>query len=177
MYKASAKEYFENVVNDLNAVCYACYFAEIADYYGRENLDASEMINLLYITLKALGRGAVSHELIRFIYEIRMIAVNGECPDFFTCHECGREDNLYVYSYSRNGLCCKNCAANVYDGITLSGSTVYTLQYIVTTQLNRLYSFTVTKEVQEELRLVVNRLESIVFDKEFKSKEMLNLTI
>ena len=90
MYKASAKEYFENVVNDLNAVCYACYFAEIADYYGRENLDASEMINLLYITLKALGRGAVSHELIRFIYEIRMIAVNGECPDFFTCHECGR---------------------------------------------------------------------------------------
>ena len=92
MYKASAKEYFENVVNDLNAVCYACYFAEIADYYGRENLDASEMINLLYITLKALGRGAVSHELIRFIYEIRMIAVNGECPDFFTCHECGRED-------------------------------------------------------------------------------------
>ena len=40
MYKASAKEYFENVVNDLNAVCYACYFAEIADYYGRENLDA-----------------------------------------------------------------------------------------------------------------------------------------
>ena len=88
MYKASAKEYFENVVNDLNAVCYACYFAEIADYYGRENLDASEMINLLYITLKALGRGAVSHELIRFIYEIRMIAVNGECPDFFTCHEC-----------------------------------------------------------------------------------------
>ena len=164
-------------VNDLNAVCYACYFAEIADYYGRENLDASEMINLLYITLKALGRGAVSHELIRFIYEIRMIAVNGECPDFFTCHECGREDNLYVYSYSRNGLCCKNCATNVYDGITLSGSTVYTLQYIVTAQLNRLYSFTVTKEVQEELRLVVNRLESIVFDKEFKSKEMLNLTI
>ncbi len=79
MYKASAKEYFENVVNDLNAVCYACYFAEIADYYGRENLDATEMINLLYITLKALGRGAVSHELIRFIYEIRMIAVNGEC--------------------------------------------------------------------------------------------------
>ena len=40
MYKASAKEYFENVVNDLNAVCYACYFAEIADYYGRENIDA-----------------------------------------------------------------------------------------------------------------------------------------
>ena len=96
MYKASAKEYFENVVNDLNAVCYACYFAEIADYYGRENLDASEMINLLYITLKALGRGAVSHELIRFIYEIRMIAVNGECPDFFTCHECGREDNIRI---------------------------------------------------------------------------------
>jgi len=52
IYKADAEQYFEEVTNDLSAVCYAFYFAEIADYYGRENLDASEMINLLYITLK-----------------------------------------------------------------------------------------------------------------------------
>lgn len=177
MYKASAKEYFENVVNDLNAVCYACYFAEIADYYGRENLDASEMINVLYITLKALGKKLISYELIRDIYEIRMIAVNGECPDFFTCSQCGEEKDLSEYSFSRNGMFCRNCAGEVHDGVRLSGSAVYTLQYIVTSQLTKLYSFTVTVEVERELGMIVNRLEKHVFDKEFKSREMLNLTI
>ena len=60
--------------------------------------------------------------------------------------------------------------------MSLSGSTIYTLQFVVTAPIGKLYTFTVTKEVEEELRLVVNRLESIVFDKEFKSKEMLMLS-
>ena len=53
--QASITHYFEAVISDLDAVCYACYFAEIADYYGRENLDAADMLNLLYVSLKALA--------------------------------------------------------------------------------------------------------------------------
>ncbi len=176
MYKASAQYYFEEVVNDLSAVCYACYFAEIADYYGRENLDASDMINLLYVTLKALGNSHIDNELVRYIYEIRIIAINGECPDFFTCNGCGGEKELILYSLSINGLYCRSCSQGIYDGVSLSGSTIYTLQFVVTAPIGKLYTFTVTKEVEEELRLVVNRLESTVFDKEFKSKEMLMLS-
>lgn len=175
MYKAHAKEFFSNVVDDLTSVCYACYFAEIADYYGRENLDASDIINLLYITLKALANPNINNELIRYIYEIRTIAINGECPDFFACHECNSEQDLAGFSLSLNGLYCRKCAAHINDGISLSSSTIYSLQYIVTSNLKKLYTFAVKEDVLNELKLVANRICSTVFDKEFKSKEMLNI--
>ena len=35
--QAEISNYFEEVITDLDAVCYACYFAELAEYYAREN--------------------------------------------------------------------------------------------------------------------------------------------
>ena len=38
--KANVTNYFEELVSDLDGVLYGYYFAELAEYYGRENLDA-----------------------------------------------------------------------------------------------------------------------------------------
>ena len=48
-----------------------------------ENLDAAQMLNLLYVSFKALTNKSIPNELVRFIYEIRMISAIGECSDFF----------------------------------------------------------------------------------------------
>lgn len=173
IYKASAKEYFEDTVNDLDSVYYACYLSEIADYYGRENLDAKDSINLLFVSLKALANKHIKNELIRYIYELRMIAMNGECPDFFSCQGCGSEKDLTVYSHVGNGLFCRKCAFDIHDGVRISSSTLYTLQYIVTVPLNRLFTFSVSEDVLAELRLISKRVCSRAFDKKFKSCEML----
>ena len=159
IFKAEVKNYFEELVSDLDSVWYGYYFAEIAEYYGKENLDAAQMLNLLYVSFKALTNKSIPNELIRFIYEIRMISVNGECPDFFTY----------------NGMFCSDCHLKVKDGIKLQPSTLYTLQYIVTAALNKLYTFVVTDEVMAELRMVTSRIAAVTFDKKFKSKEMLTL--
>ena len=41
IFKAEVKNYFEELVSDLDSVWYGYYFAEIAEYYGKENLDAA----------------------------------------------------------------------------------------------------------------------------------------
>ena len=151
------------------------YFAELAEYYGRENLDAADMINLLYVAFKALVNKSLPNELVRYIYEIRLIAVNGECPDFFSCAGCGSEKELQLYSYKENGMYCVECAASSGDGIVLQSSTLYTLQYIITAPLTKLFNFVVKADVLNELKKVVNRIEFITFDKHFKSKEMLDI--
>ena len=151
------------------------YFEELAEYYGRENLDAADMINLLYVAFKALVNKSLPNELVRYIYEIRLIAVNGECPDFFSCAGCGSEKELQLYSYKENGMYCVECAASSGDGIVLQSSTLYTLQYIITAPLTKLFNFVVKADVLKELKKVVNRIEFITFDKHFKSKEMLDI--
>lgn len=173
IYKAVAKEYFEDLVTNLDAVCYGYYFAEIADYYSRENLEAKELINLLYISLKALLREEIPNSLIRYIYELRMIAINGECPDFFSCRKCGKEDEIMFYAKDLNGLLCKDCVSESVAAIKLTKDALYTLQYIVTSPLNKLYSFRLNEETFRIVAAVINRLEDICFDKKFKSKDML----
>lgn len=183
--QANITNYFESLLTDYDGVCYACYFAELADYYGRENLDASVMINLLYAAVRAVSNPNIPNELIRYIYELRLIAINGENPDMFTCGGCGGEENLAVYSPSNHSMFCENCrnsagsvvstggTVNMRDGIRVSQSTVYTLQYILTSPLERLFTFTVSSDVLAELGRVMGAVCNDVFDKNMKSLEML----
>ena len=150
--------------------------AEIADYYGRENLDASVMINLLYAALKALGRKNLSKPLIRLTYELRIIAINGESPDFFVCQGCGKEkEHLVSFSKSTLGIYCADCADYAHMSVKLEDSTVHALQYITGTPLNRLFSFAVNKNVLMQLMEVITSVKESVIDKKMKSFEMLSI--
>lgn len=171
--QANITNYFEGVITDLDATLYACYFAEVADYYTRENLDASSMINLLYASLRALMNPSIPDKLIRFIFELRSISMNGECPDFFTCESCGTDESLTTFSAGHSAIYCSYCRGIVKDGLDLSQSTVYTLQYIITAPVEKLYTFTVSEDVLVELKMVLGRICSQTFDKHMKSLDMI----
>ena len=81
VYGAEVENYFEKLRSDVEGAYYGFYCLEIADYFGRENNDEWEMLKLLYTTVRALERGACDRELIRCIYELRTLSVNGFAPD------------------------------------------------------------------------------------------------
>lgn len=78
--EADIQNYFEELRTDYIGAYYGMYFAEIADYYTRENNDDREMMKLFYQSLRALSVPALPRELVRFIYEIKSIVINGEFP-------------------------------------------------------------------------------------------------
>ena len=78
--EADIQNYFEDLRTDYIGAYYGMYFAEIADYYTRENNDDREMMKLFYQSLRALSVPSLPNELVRYIYEIRSIVVNGEFP-------------------------------------------------------------------------------------------------
>lgn len=77
---ADIQNYFEDLMTDYMGACYGMYFAEVADYYTRENNDERDMLKLLYQSLRALCAPALPNALIQCIYELKAIAVNGEFP-------------------------------------------------------------------------------------------------
>jgi DNA repair protein RecO (recombination protein O) len=70
---AEVRNYFETLKTDFIGACYGAYFMEFADYYAQENLDGTDMLNLLYVSLLALEKDAVPDELVRCAFEVRLM--------------------------------------------------------------------------------------------------------
>lgn len=70
--------YFSVLREDIESVCYASYFAEFAGYYAKENLTDPALLNLLYKTFQALEKKRIPNVLIRAIYELKLMVINGE---------------------------------------------------------------------------------------------------
>ena len=69
---------FDAIAGTFPGVYYCYYFLELASFYGQENLEASDMVKLLYATLRAVLREKIPLPLIRTIYECRILAINGD---------------------------------------------------------------------------------------------------
>ena len=127
---------------DYIGACYGMYFAEVADYYTRENNDEKQMLKLLYQSLRALCAASLPNPLVRCVFECKAIAVNGEFP--------GPPKDR-----------------------PLEDSTVYALQYIAASPVEKLYTFTVTEPVLEQLKEVAGEYMRRFVGRKFHSLEVL----
>lgn len=134
--------YFEEMRKDYEAAFYGMYFLDVADYYTRENNDETQMLKLLYQSLRALSVTSIPRELIQYIYEIKAVVVNGEFP-------------------------------GVNQKEKLLKDTVYTIEYIMYTPVEKLYNFTVSEAVLQELSVCADGYRKHFFGKKFKSLEIL----
>lgn len=111
------EQYFETLRADFEGAFYGMYFTDVADYYGRENNDEREMLKLLYVSLMALTRESIPNELVQYIYEMKVLCVNGEFPGVLPGHalsdaadyairyvQTAALDKLYTFTVSESVL-------------------------------------------------------------------------
>lgn len=138
---ADISNYFEGISGQMELVCYASYFAEFADYYTREANDERQMLLLLYQSLRALEKENLPNRLVRYIFEMKAMALNGEYTERLP--------------------------------FTVNNATLYTLGFIVSSPVEKLYTFLLSEEVLEELGRCVDWMRGRFIDREFRSLEVL----
>lgn len=148
--KASIHNYFRELALDCAAAYTGFYFLEFAQYYCQENNDEKEMLKLLYQSLRALESPAYDRRLVRAVFELKALVINGEGPDVFSCMSCRKKEELAFFSVQKGGMYCRACGAGG-RGIPVLDSTRYALQYIVSSSVEKLFSFRVSDEVLNEL--------------------------
>lgn len=171
---ANISNYFAELRSDVTGAYYGFYFLEFSAYYTKEYNDEREMLKLLYQTLRALVNPHIPNLLIRYIFELKALCINGQGPQVFQCVRCGDHERPAVFSAIKGGLVCGKCSENVPDGIVLDKSTLYSMQYIESSKIEKLYTFTVSDKVLKQLEKVMNQLMDVYVDKKFNSLEILD---
>ena len=142
---AKISNYFEELTKDVEKTYYGFYFLELASYFTREGLDATETLKLIYQSLRALNVESLSLPLVRAIYEIKTLEINGLCPDIELIRE----------------------------RYELGQSALYAIDFVKRTPIEKLYTFKLTPEVEQEFAKVAQLLLGRFTDKKFHSLEML----
>lgn len=171
-------EMFHNIRNDLEALSYASYIAEFIQSVTEEGLLQPELLKLTLLTLKQLSKGNLSPRLIRRVFELRAIGLIGFMPQLEACAACDermmlREDERYRFSVSEGGLVCYHCLANGGDSLLISYSSLYTMKYILSIDLGKLFRFNVTDDILKELEKICDRYIPYYLDKPFKTLDFI----
>ena len=173
---ANIQNYFGPLRDDLEGACYGFYFCEFAEYMTHENQDETEILKLLYQTLRAVTIEAIPNLLIRVVFEMKILCLNGEAPQVFECVKCGVEEEGMVFSYPSGGLLCQSCQRKfLYAFTELSPAALYALQFIVATPVEKLYTFTVKQNVLKELQKISENYVTTYINHTFKALDMLKI--
>jgi len=139
---AEITHYFEELRTDFEGAFLGMYFLEVAGYYTRENNDEMQMLKLLFQSVKAIIKPTLDNRLVRSIFEIKALTVNGEFP-------------------------------GVKPGNHLSNTVSYAIDYITSSPVEKLYTFTLSEEAITELAAYSKDVFLRYTDKKFKSLELL----
>lgn len=170
------QNYFIELQQDLSRVSYAYYFCEISDYFTVENIDGTAMLKLLYQSFRALIHPSYPNRLIRSVFEWKLLEMNGEAARVFSCVRCGSIEALHIFVPEEQGIFCEDCGKGI-RGIHISETTAYTLQRILSSKVEKLYSFSVSETVISELETVSSAYLKNRVQKEFHSLDLFHLTL
>ena len=145
---ARISNYFEELASDVEKNLYGFYFLELVSFFTREGLDATESLKLLYQSLRALNVKSLTHPLVRAVFELKMLEINGICPSV--------EDIKARYD--------------------LDQSAIYAADFVKQSPIEKLYTFTLSDNVLREFTDLSWNLVRRTTDKPFKSLEMITDT-
>ena len=138
------REYFEKLKTDYIGACYGSYFMEFADYYAQENMEAADLLNLLYVSLLALEKEAIPDERIRYAFEVRLMTMGGEFP------------------------------ADITQDGSLQLPARQAFYHMITAPLGKLFSFAVTEPVMQEIITRQDQIRTRLVDRNFRSLDVLS---
>lgn len=141
-------ENFFDLSKNLDSLAYGNYFLEIIDKSTQELTPVNNILLLLLKSLLVLSKSTtIPPKLVAKIFEIKLLQLNGYMPCVTNCCRCDKNISLEkeIFFNIEGPIClqCKN--KNIFkNNIKINDATIKILNYIISSDLNNLYTFNVS---------------------------------
>ncbi|SFA95733.1 MULTISPECIES: DNA repair protein RecO [unclassified Bacillus (in: firmicutes)] len=158
---------------DIFLTAYASYIVELLDKSTDEKKPNPYLFELLHQTLNYMSEG-YDHDILMYIFELKMLNVLGHYPVLNQCSVCGSADGHFSFSVREGGLICHRCLEKDPYHFKISPASVKLLRLFYYFDLSRLGNISVKKETKAEIKKVIDAFYEEYSGLHLKSKRFLS---
>ena len=158
-------ENFRGIGSDLDALNLASYFCEVAAVLSDAGTPARELMRLLLNSLHFLEKKRASADLIKGVFEWRVMAYQGIFPMLERCSDCGRQGiDDFSLDVAGGGLLCPSCRrrhetlaqlaqqrADATPMVLLTPAVLHAIRFTLSTPMEKMLSFRLEEAGDEQL--------------------------
>ena len=161
-------ELFYNIRMDLDKLKYAVYITKIINDVTTENQNNYKVLQLFLNTLYVISNTDKNLEFVTSVFRIRLLSIIGYRPEIEECRTCKQKENLTKFSIKDNGFKCKDCSKQDKGAIDMNETTKDAIRYIILADAKKIYSFQISKESIEELKIISKVYLTEKLEREYK---------
>lgn len=165
-------EVFYPIRTDLDKLKYAVHITKIINDVTTENQNSYKILQLFLNTLYVIAEKDLSLDFVLAIFRLKVLSIIGFTPQIRNCVNCKDEENITHFSVKENGFLCSSCAKQDTSSIKISANTKNAIQYIVSMQAKKIYSFNIPEADKKELELISKIYLNEKLEKEYKLEDL-----
>ena len=163
---------FFDIRNDLEKLALAQFFCEVVFVINPDNIQSSSILRLLLNCLSFLSKGSKGPELIKAIFELRILTISGFMPDLIMCKKCNSYNSeIMHFSIDSSNILCNNCFTSEPDCsyAPLSAGVFSAMRHIIYSDFNKLFSFDLSDTAIKNLSKISEDYFKSKIDYKFKT--------
>lgn len=175
---AQVNEMFVRLRTDVEKLCYAQYFCELAYVLCPHEQPAGETMRILLNGIHLLANSNKNPLLVKACVEMRLLCLAGYMPDLTMCYGCGcYEHPEMLFIPSRGKLICRECfEKKPQNGAVLLGEGLTrALRHTVYADTAKLFSFSLSDEGLKILNSVTENYLLYCSEHNFKTLQFLKI--
>lgn len=161
---------FYDIRLDVENFALASYFCDIILHTITSEQSANSVTRLFLNSLHFLEKGNHTRELLKSVFELRLMSDIGMMPDIVACHSCLCYQTPTMYFKIRKGtIFCENCYNRAGDAVAINSSVLHAIRYICLTDIEKLWSFKLSEEAQNTLSYITENYLLSHTERHFKT--------
>jgi len=167
------KESFYKIRGSLEPMAYGLYFAELLRVSTPMEDKNQELFRFFLKTMYCLQEWQ-DLELLKIIYEIKLMAIQGFSPEISHCVNCGSNPSAKMYlSPAMGGVLCPNCKGKDIKSIGITSEAIFTLKTLLFGIYEDLIELNVAANIKRQLSNILAPFISYHIDRKLKTLQFI----